>query len=213
VNCDDWVRRFGFSLDEHPLAVIVQVKGGGGSTEAAFRRDRLADAARRFVGSMTTRSNGSRRQRCAIWLADRPHRGAALTIASEGCARRQAALQDEQHSTDSQDGLPLVDARALQERRLVKPRHESILVDLARIADKYGAEELVAVAKVLRDPRMMEELSSLLERVAERARTPRPRRSPRANPRKPASSTRQVGVVRTALRDTYTSFDALDPLL
>jgi hypothetical protein len=95
----------------------------------------------------------------------------------------------------------------------VKTRHESILVDLARIGDKYGADELVAVAKALRDPRMMEELASLLERVAERARTPRPHRSPKSIPKKSASSARQLGVVRTALRDTYTSFDALDPLL
>jgi hypothetical protein len=48
VPCDDWRTRFRFGLEERPLAVIVQVKGGGGDTRAAFSEDRLRDAARRF---------------------------------------------------------------------------------------------------------------------------------------------------------------------
>jgi hypothetical protein len=50
VACDDWHRRFGFSLEAHPLALVVQVKGGGGDAEQAFRPDRVRDAARRFGG-------------------------------------------------------------------------------------------------------------------------------------------------------------------
>jgi hypothetical protein len=50
VTCDNWEQRFGFELERHPIAVIVQVKGGGGDVSAAFRPDRLRDAARRFGG-------------------------------------------------------------------------------------------------------------------------------------------------------------------
>jgi hypothetical protein len=91
------------------------------------------------------------------------------------------------------------------------PRREKILVELARIIERYGVDEVLALARAMRDdPATVNDLAGLLERVAEAVHQS-PRKS-RTRARKKVANPRR-SAVRSALQEGYTTLESLGGIL
>lgn len=88
-------------------------------------------------------------------------------------------------------------------------RKENLLVDLARVVERHGADEVLALARTMRDPAAMNDLAGMLERLVEGVRqTPRKSKG-RARSR---STSPRRNAVRTALQESYTTLESLSDL-
>lgn len=90
------------------------------------------------------------------------------------------------------------------------PRREKLLVELARIIERYGVDEVLALAQAMRDPAMVNDLAGLLEHVAEAVRQSPRKSRPRA--RKTVAKPRR-SAVRGALQEGYATLESLSGIL
>lgn len=89
-------------------------------------------------------------------------------------------------------------------------RKEKLIVELAQIVKRYGADEVLALARTMRDPATANDLAGLLERVAEAVRQNSQRSKGRT--RRKVTSSRRTDV-RTALQENYTTLDSVSGIL
>jgi hypothetical protein len=89
-------------------------------------------------------------------------------------------------------------------------RREKILLELARIIERYGVDEVLALARAMRDPVAVTDLAGLLEHVAEAVRQ-FPRKS-RTRARKKVANPRR-SAVRNALQEGYSTLESLNGIL
>lgn len=89
-------------------------------------------------------------------------------------------------------------------------RREKLLVELAQIVQRYGIDEVLALARIIRDPETASDLAGLLERISEAVR-----RDSQRTKKRPRKKIRSLGRadVRAALQERYTTLDSLNWIL
>ncbi len=93
-------------------------------------------------------------------------------------------------------------------------RKGKILVELARVVERYGADEVLALARAMRDPSTMNDLAELLERVTETV-SQNSRKTKEEKPRSRGHgkiTPAYRGAVRTALQEGYPTLESLGGL-